>query len=236
LLDVTFVISILAKLINSHHRVKEYFLQLFQAALHLDQYLHIVIMQYGSLVYALLFAIVFCETALLVLFFLPGDPLLFISGALCATGAMNIWILMVLLFTAAVTGSTVNYWLGNAIGQKVYMQDYKWLNREALEKTHAFYEKHGGITFLVSPFIAVVRTFAPFVAGVSAMTFRKFQIFVIAGVALWVITLVSSGYFFGNIPVIRDHLNSIVLLGVGLGVGIPMLNWLWKFSKRRFAN
>lgn len=211
-------------------------MQLFQAALHLDQYLHIVIMQYGSLVYALLFAIVFCETALLVLFFLPGDPLLFISGALCATGAMNIWILMVLLFTAAVTGSTVNYWLGNAIGQKVYMQDYKWLNREALEKTHAFYEKHGGITFLVSPFIAVVRTFAPFVAGVSAMTFRKFQIFVIAGVALWVITLVSSGYFFGNIPVIRDHLNSIVLLGVGLGVGIPMLNWLWKFSKRRFAN
>jgi len=193
-------------------------------------------MQYGSLVYALLFAIVFCETAFLVLFFLPGDPLLFISGALCATGAMNIWILMVLLFTAAVAGSIVNYWLGNAIGQRVFVRDYKWLNREALEKTHAFYEKHGGITFLLSPFIAVVRTFAPFVAGVSAMTFRKFQLFVVAGAALWVITLVSSGYFFGNIPVIRDHLNSIVLLGVGLGLGIPMLNWLWKFSKRRFAN
>jgi len=193
-------------------------------------------MQYGSLVYALLFAIVFCETAFLVLFFLPGDPLLFISGALCATGAMNIWILMVLLFTAAVAGSIVNYWLGNAIGQRVFVRDYKWLNREALEKTHAFYEKHGGITFLLSPFIAVVRTFAPFVAGVSAMTFRKFRLFVVAGAALWVITLVSSGYFFGNIPVIRDHLNSIVLLGVGLGLGIPMLNWLWKFSKRRFAN
>jgi len=211
-------------------------LSLLQTILHLDQYLHIVIMQYGSLVYALLFAIVFCETAFLVLFFLPGDPLLFISGALCATGAMNIWILMVLLFTAAVAGSIVNYWLGNAIGQRVFVRDYKWLNREALEKTHAFYEKHGGITFLLSPFIAVVRTFAPFVAGVSAMTFRKFQLFVVAGAALWVITLVSSGYFFGNIPVIRDHLNSIVLLGVGLGLGIPMLNWLWKFSKRRFAN
>jgi len=211
-------------------------LSLLQTILHLDQYLHIVIMQYGSLVYALLFAIVFCETALLVLFFLPGDPLLFISGALCATGAMNIWILMVLLFTAAVAGSIVNYWLGNAIGQRVFVRDYKWLNREALEKTHAFYEKHGGITFLLSPFIAVVRTFAPFVAGVSAMTFRKFQLFVVAGAALWVITLVSSGYFFGNIPVIRDHLNSIVLLGVGLGLGIPLLNWLWKFSKRRFAN
>ena len=211
-------------------------MSLLQTILHLDQYLHIVIMQYGSLVYALLFAIVFCETAFLVLFFLPGDPLLFISGALCATGAMNIWILMVLLFTAAVAGSIVNYWLGNAIGQRVFVRDYKWLNREALEKTHAFYEKHGGITFLLSPFIAVVRTFAPFVAGVSAMTFRKFWLFVVAGAALWVITLVSSGYFFGNIPVIRDHLNSIVLLGVGLGLGIPMLNWLWKFSKRRFAN
>lgn len=211
-------------------------MSLLQTILHLDQYLHIVIMQYGSLVYALLFAIVFCETAFLVLFFLPGDPLLFISGALCATGAMNIWILMVLLFTAAVAGSIVNYWLGNAIGQRVFVRDYKWLNREALEKTHAFYEKHGGITFLLSPFIAVVRTFAPFVAGVSAMTFRKFRLFVVAGAALWVITLVSSGYFFGNIPVIRDHLNSIVLLGVGLGLGIPMLNWLWKFSKRRFAN
>ena len=211
-------------------------MSLLQTILHLDQYLHIVIMQYGSLVYALLFAIVFCETAFLVLFFLPGDPLLFISGALCATGAMNIWILMVLLFTAAVAGSIVNYWLGNAIGQRVFVRDYKWLNREALEKTHAFYEKHGGITFLLSPFIAVVRTFAPFVAGVSAMTFRKFQLFVVAGAALWVITLVSSGYFFGNIPVIRDHLNSIVLLGVGLGLGIPLLNWLWKFSKRRFAN
>ena len=211
-------------------------MSLLQTILHLDQYLHIVIMQYGSLVYALLFAIVFCETAFLVLFFLPGDPLLFISGALCATGAMNIWILMVLLFIAAVAGSIVNYWLGNAIGQRVFVRDYKWLNREALEKTHAFYEKHGGITFLLSPFIAVVRTFAPFVAGVSAMTFRKFQLFVVAGAALWVITLVSSGYFFGNIPVIRDHLNSIVLLGVGLGLGIPMLNWLWKFSKRRFAN
>ena len=228
--------SILVNLINSHHRTKEYLLSLLQTILHLDQYLHIVIMQYGSLVYALLFAIVFCETAFLVLFFLPGDPLLFISGALCATGAMNIWILMVLLFTAAVAGSIVNYWLGNAIGQRVFVRDYKWLNREALEKTHAFYEKHGGITFLLSPFIAVVRTFAPFVAGVSAMTFRKFQLFVVAGAALWVITLVSSGYFFGNIPVIRDHLNSIVLLGVGLGLGIPMLNWLWKFSKRRFAN
>ena len=211
-------------------------MSLLQTILHLDQYLHIVIMQYGSLVYALLFAIVFCEMAFLVLFFLPGDPLLFISGALCAAGAMNIWILMVLLFTAAVAGSIVNYWLGNAIGQRVFVRDYKWLNREALEKTHAFYEKHGGITFLLSPFIAVVRTFAPFVAGVSAMTFRKFQLFVVAGAALWVITLVSSGYFFGNIPVIRDHLNSIVLLGVGLGLGIPMLNWLWKFSKRCFAN
>lgn len=200
--------------------------------MHLDQFLNTVIVQHGSLIYAVLFAMVFCETALLVLFFLPGNPLLFIGGALCATGAMNIWILMGLLFIAAVIGSSLNYWFGNAIGQRVFVRDYKWLNRDALKTTHAFYEKYGGITFLVFLFIPIVRTFAPFVAGVSTMTFKKFQLFSIVGVTAWVVTLVPSGYFFGNIPVIRDHLNIIVLLGVGLGVGIPMLGWLWKHSKR----
>lgn len=211
-------------------------MQFFNAVLHFDQYLDIVIGQYGSMVYIALFAIIFCETALLVLFFLPGDPLLFISGALCATGAINIWILMGLLFTAAVIGSIVNYWLGNAIGNKVFMQNYRWLNRTALLRTHEFYERHGGITFLLSPFIAVVRTFAPFVAGVSAMTFKKFLLFTIAGDAIWVVTLVPGGYFFGNISLIRDYLNSIVLLGVGAGMGSLLMGGLWKYFKRPLAN
>jgi len=208
----------------------------FSALLHFDQYLNIVIDQYGSMVYIALFTIIFCEMALLVLFFLPGDPLLFISGALCATGAMNIWILMGLLFIAAVLGNIVNYWLGNAIGNKVYFQNYKWLNRDALLKTHAFYERHGGITLLLSPFVAVVRTFAPFVAGASEMTFKKFLLFTIVGDAIWIATLAPSGYFFGNIPLIRDHLNAFVLLGVGAGVGSLLLSGLWKYFKRPMVN
>lgn len=208
----------------------------FSAVVHFDQYLDIVIGQYGSMVYIVLFTIIFCEMALLALFFLPGDPLLFISGALCATGAMNIWILMGLLFVAAVLGNIVNYRLGNAIGNKVFLQNYEWLNRTALLRTHAFYEKHGGITFLLSPFVAVVRTFAPFVAGVSGMTFWKFLLFTIAGDAIWVVTIAPSGYFFGNIPLVRDHLNAIVLLGVGAGVGSLLLGGLWKYCKRPMAN
>lgn len=211
-------------------------MQFLNAILHFDQYLAIIVGQYGSMVYIALFAIIFCETALLVLFFLPGDPLLFFSGALCATGAMNIWILMGLLFSAAATGSIVNYWLGNAIGNRVFVQHYSWLNRSALLRTHEFYERHGGITFLLSPFIAVVRTFAPFVAGVSAMTFKKFLLFTIAGDAIWVATLAPGGYFFGHVPLIRDHLNSIVLLGVVAGVGSLLLGGLWKYFKRPLAN
>ena len=143
---------------------------------------------------------------------------------------------MGLLFAAAVIGSVVNYWLGNAIGNKVFVQNYSWLNRTALLRTHEFYERHGGITFLLSPFIAVVRTFAPFVAGVSAMTFKKFLLFTIAGDAIWVVTLAPGGYFFGHVPFIRDHLNSIVLLGVGAGVGSLLMGGLWKYFKRPLVN
>ena len=191
--------------------------------------------QYGALVYLLLFMIVFCETALLALFFLPGDPLLFISGALCAGGAINVWLLMALLFVAAVSGSVANYHIGRLIGAKVFVRDYRWLNRTALQRTHEFYERHGGLTFLLSPFIAVVRTFAPFVAGVSAMTFRKFLAYTVAGDAIWVLLLVPGGYFFGNIPLIRDHLNSLVLIGIGAGVGSLLAGWLWKHIKTRAA-
>jgi membrane-associated protein len=207
-------------------------MSLLHTLLHLDQTLGSVIAQYGMLAYALLFVIVFCEMGLIPLFFLPGDPLLFIGGALSATGALSLWLLMAILFAAAVSGSTLNYGIGHALGQKVFTQELKWLNRDALDKTRAFYEKHGGITFILSPYIGVVRTFAPFVAGVSAMTFSKFQLFNIAGAALWVISLVLGGYFFGNIPPIRDHLNGIVLLGIGLGVGALVVGGCWNFFRR----
>lgn len=211
------------------------FMQLLDMILHVDKSLGILISNYGTMIYAVLFLIVFCETGLVVLPFLPGDTLLFVAGAFCASGEIDPWLLTGLLVTAAVTGNTVNYWVGSAIGHKVFTQDYRWLDKAALHKTHLFYEKHGGKTIILSRFVPVVRTFAPFVAGVSKMTFSKFQVFNISGALLWVVCLVAGGYFFGNIPIIRDHLNTIVLIGVGAAVVPLMLGGLWKFYKRLAA-
>ena len=207
-------------------------MQFLDMMLHIDKSLGVIIDQYGTLVYVVLFAIVFCETGLVVLPFLPGDSLLFIAGAFCATGAMNEWLLMGLLIVAAVGGNTLNYWIGRAIGEKVFTHDYRWLDKDALRKTHAFYENHGGKTIVLARFVPVVRTFAPFVAGVSMMTFTKFQLFNIAGALLWVVGLVAAGYFFGNIPIIRNHLNTIVLVGVGAAVIPVALGAIWKLSRR----
>lgn len=208
------------------------FMQFVDVILHVDKSLGFLIREYGTLVYMVLFLIVFCETGLVVLPFLPGDTLLFIGGAFCATGEMNIWALMGLLIIAATTGNTLNYWIGSLIGHKVYTHDYRWLDKSALQKTHAFYEHHGGKTIILSRFVPIVRTFAPFVAGVSEMNFSKFQFFNITGALIWVIGLVSAGYFFGNIPIIRDHLNTIVLVGVGAAVVPVALGGLWKFYKK----
>lgn len=208
------------------------FMQFLDMILHVDKSLGSVIDQYGTMAYVVLFAIVFCETGLVVMPFLPGDTLLFIAGAFSATGAMNAWLLCILLIVAAVSGNTVNYWIGSAIGHRVFTHDYKWLDKAALHKTHAFYENHGGKTIVLARFVPIVRTFAPFVAGVSEMTFAKFQVFNVAGAALWVVGLVAGGYFFGNIPVIRDHLNTIVLIGVGAAV-IPLaIGGLWKVGRK----
>ncbi|HCN88846.1 MAG TPA: hypothetical protein DIT28_06660 [Oxalobacteraceae bacterium] len=208
------------------------FMQFLDLILHVDKYLGTVIDQYGTMVYIVLFAIVFCETGLVVVPFLPGDTLLFIGGAFCASGAMNVWILIALLITAAVTGNTLNYWIGSLIGHKVFTHNYRWLDQAALRKTHAFYENHGGKTIILARFIPIVRTFAPFVAGVSGMTFAKFQMFNIIGATMWVVGLVAGGYFFGNIPVIREHLNSIVLLGVGAAVIPLLMGGLWRVFRK----
>lgn len=210
-------------------------MELLQAILHLDKTLDLITAQYGSLVYLAIFTTVFCETGMLALFFLPGVPLLFISGALCATGVMNIWMLIGLLFTAAVAGSHINYWFGRAVGKKVLPHNYKWINRDALQKTHTFFEKYGDTTFLVYLFIPFVRTFAPFVAGVSTMTYKKFQLFSMAGAGLWVVVLLPAGYFFGNIPFVHGHLNIIVLMSVFIGLGLTSIGGLWKLSKKLLA-
>jgi membrane-associated protein len=210
-------------------------LQLLQMVLHFDQHLGGAAAQYGNSVYAMLFLIIFVEIGFLPLFFLPGDPLLFICGAFCASGALDVWIVMAVLFAATVSGSIVDYRIGRAVGRRVFTHDYRWLDKAALQRTHAFYEDHGAITFLLSPYIAVVRTFAPFVAGVTEMTFGKFLLAVVAGAALWVVTLVGAGMLFGNVPLIRDHLREIVLFGVCIGVGSLILTGLWRWLRARSA-
>jgi len=208
------------------------FVQLLDMLVHVDSAMDKLIAQYGMYIYALLFAIVFCETGLVVLFFFPGDTLLFIGGAFCATGQMHLGLLMFLLATAAILGNTTNYWIGEAIGQRVFTHDYRWINKDALRRTHEFFEKHGGKTIILARFVPVVRTFAPFVAGVSDMTHARFQLFNIAGAVAWVVSLCVAGYVFGNTPFVRDHLSTIVLIGVGVAV-VPMaLGGAWKLARR----
>ncbi len=210
-------------------------LQLLHAILHIDQSMSALVGQYGTAFYLLLFAVVFCETGTIPLFFLPGNPLLFVCGAFSATGAMNLWVLMATLVAATVAGRTVNYWTGRALGKRVYTHEYAWLNRDALNRSHAFCEKYGGVTMILSPFLAVIRTFAPFVAGASAMQFSRFQLFNVLGAAIWVGVLVLSGNLFGNIPVVRNHMNVIVLVGVSIGVGALILGAAWKIYRSRFG-
>jgi membrane-associated protein len=210
-------------------------MQLFDMILHVDKTLGNLLATYGIYVYAVLFAIVFCETGLVVLFFFPGDTLLFIAGAFCATGEMSYPLLMLLLIIAAVTGNTLNYYIGGAIGHRVFTHNYRWLNKDALQRTHDFFEKHGGKTIILARFVPVVRTFAPFVAGVSDMTHTRFQMFNITGAVLWVAGLVTAGYFFGNIPVVRDHLTAIVLVGVGAAVVPLALGGIYKFGRRMMS-
>lgn len=208
------------------------FMQFLDMILHVDKSLGIVIAEYGNLAYAMLTAIVFAETGLVVFPFLPGDTLLFIAGAFSASGQLSFWLLTTLLAVAAIAGNTVNYLIGKAIGQKVFTHDYRWLDKEALRRTHTFFEKHGGKTVILARFVPIVRTFAPFVAGVSGMNFVKFQIYNVTGAVIWVYGLVAAGYFFGNIPIIRDHLNTIVLVGVAAAVVPVALGAAYKFYRK----
>lgn len=209
------------------------FLQLSDLFLHIDRHLDVVIAQYGPWAYGLLFAIVFAETGLVIAPFLPGDSLLFIAGAYCATEHFNIWTLCIGLLIAAVAGNTLNYFIGRWIGKKVFSSQSRWIDQRALLKTQEFYEKHGGKTIILARFLPIFRTFAPFIAGVSEMNFSRFQFFNITGAVLWVFSLVIAGYFFGNIPIIRQNLNVIVLIGVGAAVIPVVLAALYKIFQRK---
>jgi membrane-associated protein len=186
--------------------------------LHLDTHLSQVIAQYGTGTYLILFLIVFCETGLVVTPFLPGDSLLFAAGTFAALGQLDLWLMILLLAAAAVLGDTVNYWVGAAIGPRAFSGDLRFLKKEHLDRTRAFYEKHGGKTIILARFVPIVRTFAPFVAGVGTMSYRHFLLYNIAGAVLWVGLLVPAGYFFGNIPVVRENFTIVILAIVAISV------------------
>jgi membrane-associated protein len=198
------------------------FLQDFiEIILHLDKHLLELCTQYGVWVYAILFLIIFCETGLVVTPFLPGDSLLFAVGSLAAIQALDFTLSIVLLITAAVLGDTVNYWIGNYVGPKVFHQEgSRLLNKEYLIRTHKFYEKHGGKTIIIARFLPIIRTFAPFVAGIGSMTYKRFIIFNVVGGALWVLLFVPAGYFFGSVPFVKNNF-SLVIIALILIPGIP---------------
>lgn len=210
----------------------EFAMHLFDLLLHIDKYLDLWLINYGAWIYAILFLIIFCETGLVVFPFLPGDSLLFLAGATAASGDLNVAWLMLLIFGAAVLGNTVNYWIGAYIGHAVYDKNWRWLDRKALRKTHDFYEHHGGKTLVLARFIPIVRTFAPFVAGISEMTHIRFQAFNLLGAGVWVGLLVLAGYFFGNIPWIKTNLSVIVLIGLAGAIGPLIFGLAWKTLQR----
>jgi membrane-associated protein len=186
--------------------------------LHLDQHLSQVISQYGTWTHFILFLIVFCETGLVITPFLPGDSLLFAAGTFAALGSLDLGLMIVLLIVAAIVGDTVNYWIGSYIGPRAFSGNVRFLKREYLERTHAFYEKHGGKTIILARFIPIIRTFAPFVAGVGAMSYPKFLTYNVVGAVLWVGLFVLGGYFFGNIPTVRENFTLVILAIIAISV------------------
>ena len=179
--------------------------------LHVDRYLEAFVRDYGAWVYALLFVIVFVETGVVVMPFLPGDSLLFIVGALCGIGLMSLPLAMLLLFVAAVLGDQCNYLIGRHIGPKVFQwEQSRFFNRRAFDQAHAFYERYGGVTIMLARFMPFIRTFAPFVAGVAEMRRSAFTGYNVLGAFIWVAGLTLAGYFFGNLPIVREHLEKII--------------------------
>jgi len=179
--------------------------------LHVDKHIAAFVGAYGYWVYALLFAIVFVETGLVVMPFLPGDSLLFVVGALCGAGLMNLPLAMAVLITAAILGDQTNYTIGRYFGPKVFQwEDSRFFNKRAFNAAHEFYEKHGGITIIIARFMPFIRTFAPFVAGVAEMTRSKFTTYNVVGALIWVISLTVLGYLFGNLPFVQEHLSKFI--------------------------
>jgi membrane-associated protein len=205
----------------------EYLTYFIDIVLHLDKHLAMLVQQYGQWIYVILFVIIFSETGFVVTPFLPGDSLLFVAGALAAVGGMDLGILMVVLMAAAILGNMLNYQIGRYLGPKVFhWEQSRFFNRAALDKTHAFYEKHGGKTLVISRFLPLFRTFAPFVAGIGAMSYARFTFFNLIGGVSWVGSLTLAGYLFGNLPWIQKNLTLVILVIIAISLLPLFIGWL----------
>jgi membrane-associated protein len=194
---------------------------IIEILIHLDRHLYDLCTAYGAWVYAIMFVIVFCETGLVVTPFFPGDSLLFAAGSLAAINALDLTSSMIVFALAAILGDTVNYWIGDYVGPKVFYQEKSRLfNKEYLVRTHRFYEKHGGKTIIIARFLPIIRTFAPFVAGIGSMTYGRFLLYNVLGGVLWVAVFVPAGYFFGSVPLVKNNF-SLVIMALVLIPGIP---------------
>ena len=210
----------------------EFISQLVDFILHIDKHLFELIQQYGTITYFILFGIIFAETGFVFTPFLPGDSLLFAAGAFAAKGSFNVHFLFLILAVAAIVGDTLNYWIGHYFGLKLFEKNSRFLKKEYLERTHQFYEKHGGKTIIIARFMPIIRTFAPFVAGIGSMTYSKFIQYNIIGGILWCGLFVYAGYFFGNLELVKNNF-SIILIAIIL---ISVMPGVIEFIRQKLSN
>jgi len=216
------MVTVISLIKESDMEQLRFFIDLF---LHLDEYMANLISQYGAWTYGILFMVIFMETGFVVTPFLPGDSLLFAAGTFAALGSMNVWLLMLLLIIAAIAGDTANYWIGHYLGDRAY--NIKWIKKEYLDRTHAFFEKHGGKTIFLARFVPIVRTFAPFVAGMGRMSYGYFFSYNVFGGIIWVLLFTLLGFFFGNISFVKQNFELVILAIIFISV-VPAVWEAWK--------
>ena len=205
----------------------EFITQYFDFIIHFDRHLDVIIQQYGFWTYLLLFLIIFCETGLVVTPILPGDSLLFVTGTFAARGSLDLKSTLILLSIAAIAGDTINYWIGYWLGPKTLQKkNVRWLKKEYLDRTHQFYEKYGGKTIILARFVPIIRTFAPFVAGIGSMRYGFFILYNIVGAIAWIVSFVLGGYFFGNLPLIKRNFTLVILAIIVISVMPSVIEFL----------